>query len=179
MNNKINNNIQRKQLKIVLKYVFVCLLLMIVCCLPFTMTKYIQTNQSNSNAYVAKFDISITPSENNNLSIDLNEGQTASTYSFTVTNNSEVNIDYDIVLTFKQALPQGISLALDGANYTSSSNSKIFTFGNKSLNIAGSKTHSLLFTITESTYNEYVISSGIIENILSGVSVDVNARQAN
>lgn len=179
MNNKINNNVQHKLLKIVLRLVFVSLLLIIVCCLPFTMTKYSKSSQNDSNAYVAKFDVSITPSDNKNLSIDLNEGQTATNYSFTVTNNSEVNVEYDVVVTFKKALPQGISLALDGSNYTSSSSSKVFTFANKSLSIAGSKAHSLLITVTESTYNDYVISSGLVENVLSGISIKTNVRQAN
>lgn len=180
MEKRFNKNLKTENPKTLVRIVFVLLLLVMVFCASMTISKYVTMGSGSDNASVAKFDVVVTPGANSSLSINLNNSQTAATYSFSVKNNSEVKIQYDVVVTFQEALPSGITLTLDGSAYTSSSSSKVFTFANKTLSYGGaSKSHSLLFTINESTYNDYVVSSGNTEKVLSSINIKVNARQAS
>ena len=88
---------------------------------------------SNATASVAVFDVSCSsPDTNTTKTLEIGSEETV-TYSFTVTNTSDVTIQYTIVI---ENLPQGVTV---------SGNSGTFT-----LKYGASQDHTLTFGVTDS-----------------------------
>ncbi len=116
-----------------------CLTVISVYMLSGMVAKFSSTVIGSSNsAKVAKFDVKlITVTENDETYLNglTNEEKTYDTksYDFSVTNNSEVAVEYDIKILFSKALPKGVVPTVRIANKadvngTPDSNRKNFTF---------------------------------------------------
>ena len=97
-------------------------------------------------------------------SVNLTTGST-SAYTLTVTNNSEVDVEYDIELT---NLPSDISVKLDDGSYVQESNNEVtFTNAGTLLYGASPRNHTLTFTTD--------IDSSVVNN--QSVSINVKFKQ--
>lgn len=73
--------------------------------------RYVTTATASDSARVAKYDISVASPSPNSLTMS----QDASVeYNFTVTSNSEVSVEYDLIITLPTALPSGVTVTLTG-----------------------------------------------------------------
>ena len=87
--------------------------------------RYSTKADGEDSARVAKFNVAAEWS--GNVTVDASLGQTGGEYKFTVTNNSEVAITYDLVITFEGGIPSYAQVSLDGKSGTSDGNSIIFS----------------------------------------------------
>lgn len=124
----------------------VCLAYLLVCTLLFTgisFSRFASTRASSDTARVAAGVIA-TP--------EGNWDDTTNTYTFTVSNykgntTSEVAIAYDVVVELDKALPQGVTMELDGKSV--SSDGTTYTFQNAGTLVAGksqANEHTLTFS---------------------------------
>lgn len=107
--------------------------------------RYTAKNNGEDSARVAKFDVTAKWSED--VTVDASLGQTNGEYKFTVTNNSEVAITYDLVLTFEGGIPAYLQASLPGKEASVSGNTITFS---KVASLAPSTTgtqHTLTFTM--------------------------------
>ena len=108
------------------------------------------------------------------LEIDCNTNQHSASYDFIVSNSnggkaSQVALGYDVVVTLNQALPDGVSLTLDGRSGNGSR--KKYTFSNVGTFRASTRdnnTHTLKFTAN---------SSRLFDAATIGVQISVHTYQ--
>ena len=93
--------------------ILLCMTLFSTSMLSGLYAKYIAKNNGEDSARVAKFNVEAA-GLSGDITVDASIGQTNGEYKFTVTNKSEVAVSYDLVVTFDQALPDGVSLTLQG-----------------------------------------------------------------
>ena len=86
-----------------------------------TLSKYTGLSSGNGNIDIAKWDVSIDTTGSTNP-INLVAGNGEKNYNLKVTSNSEVGVDYTIVLS---NIPSGIQVSLDGTGFSIPSNNKI------------------------------------------------------
>ncbi|MBE5762192.1 MAG: hypothetical protein E7334_09365 [Clostridiales bacterium] len=68
----------------------------------------------SDSARVAKFDVSVAAAQSNeDIELDLSEDSPSGTYAFTVTNNSEVAVNYTIVVS---GCPEGVEISVDDSH---------------------------------------------------------------
>lgn len=119
-----------------------------------TFTKCVGSLNKNGTASVAKWDVSLASSSIN--SIDVISGNTTDnlegqTYSLDVTCESEVGVDYAIVLG---NIPTGVRVVLDGTDTYYESNNVITISNAGSFDVGdldSTHTHSLTFIAPEGT----------------------------
>lgn len=136
-------------LHVYLAYLLVCTFLLT----GVSFSRYISSANGSDSARVAAGGITVNYSDNTNIELVQptdpdNQTETAE-FSFTVSNSaSEVAIRYDLVLTLDQALPDGVTMALDGRPCSGNSNNT-YTFSKAGEFEAGetqTKTHTLTFS---------------------------------
>ena len=93
--------------------ILLCMTLFSTSMLSGLYAKYTDKNDGDDSARVAKFDVEAA-GLSGDVTVDASAGQTNGEYKFTVTNKSEVAVYYDLVVTFDQKLPDGVSLILQG-----------------------------------------------------------------
>ena len=126
------------------------------------------------NAQVSALIIDLLGDSSDNLTIDCGQEITTAEYNFAVTNTkdgktTEIPFKYDVIVTLPEALPQGISITLDGTSGTVSSDGKTVTFTGVGRFIAGNSqthNHSLFFNAVDASL---MLQDCVYENI--GVSV--------
>ena len=136
--------------------------------------KKLSSSSGGDNAQVSSLIVDLRGSSSDNLTIDCGQGITAAAYNFAVTNTkdgktSEIPFKYDVIVTLPEALPQGISITLDGTSGTVSSDGKTVTFTGVGRFIAGNSqthNHSLFFNAVDASL---MLQDCVYENI--GVSV--------
>lgn len=136
----------------------VCLMYMLLCTLVFTgftFSRYISGAQGQEKGQVAA-GVVVVSHDPDATSIVIkrpsNDGIKSESFSFTVSNQgtgspSEVAIKYDIVVTLKESLPDGVSMKLDGKEV--SPDGLTYTFSNAGTfeaNNADIHSHILTFT---------------------------------
>lgn len=132
--------------------------------------RYTSTAIASDSARVAKYEISVSAASNE--SIALSDGAPAS-YSFSVTSESEVSVEYDLTIILPQSLPTGIDISLKygdetktleqtGNQYTARN---VGTFSPQ----GGTHEYSLIFTATQP------VGAGT----LAGISIRVDTRQVD
>ncbi len=96
---------RKEKIKCIVMYILIAILVLVDIFMCFTLAKYIaKGNPAGDSARVAKFDVSITDTNGNaltdeNLEMDLGKSLDPATYDFKVENNSEVAVEYTLVLT--------------------------------------------------------------------------------
>ena len=157
--------------------VYLCYLLVAV--LAFTgasVAGYRTENSGDDSARVARFDVTAAPVNGQGTAFTLNSTTKSDNYSFTVTNNSETAVSYDVVVTVPdgKSLPNGVTVSLKNGDATVSgqvdTTGRVYTFPNAGkFEAAIPDTQTLTLTFTAGTG----ASSGSVRNI----SVDVVATQ--
>ena len=147
-------------LHIYLIYLLVCTVLLT----GVTFSHYITTTNGGDNANVAGGIIVVTSNSNTELIMEqpFDSSIVTQDFSFEVFNYSsnaisEVAIQYDVIVTLNEKLPDGVSLTMDGNDYSASDNNNKYTFSNAGTFEAGvqdSNTHTLSFTGDYSIINE-------------------------
>ena len=114
--------------------------------------RYIAGATGNATASVARFSVSCSsPDANTTKTLEIGSSETV-TYSFTVTNNSDVSIQYTIEI---DGLPQGVTVTGNSGTFT--------------LKHGASQNHTLTFQATDSA----------TEVNKQEISIQINAVQVN
>lgn len=115
-------------------------------------------------------------SESGDLLIDCNTGNSVANYEFWVKNSvdgktTEVAAKYSVEVVFPAALPEGLTVQLDGANGTVSSDGKTYTFTNGAwafdAGVAKTMTHTLCFAADASAIESNLSISGIVITVMT------------
>ncbi len=130
--------------------------------------KYLSTDGGFDGARVAKFEVSsLVPTEQNEDFV-LSYDKKSAIYSFSVTTDSDVAVEYDVVLEFPTALSSAVTLTLDDKS-PDKAEGLAYTFSDVGTFAMGNSTneHTLKFVASEFDFAES----------WSNVSVKVVARQ--
>ena len=112
---------KKKRREIVLSIVFVAILLLFVHDVPTTFALFRSSANVTGTIKAAKWDVDLT--EDNDNSLEVIRGELSNdTYTFTVSNDSEVDVEYKIILS---NVPNNIQIKLDNGEYRSPSNGTI------------------------------------------------------
>lgn len=118
--------------------------------------RFTTTAYGEDSARVAKWDVNVT---NTSTSKTFNESGSVATaeeltYNFTVTNNSEVSMEYSVKVSFDTAPPANVSLILDGEEITCNGG-KEYIFNPRTYNVGETaKAHTLTVQV------QYVTEDG-------------------
>ena len=106
-------NVNRKTHVIALRAAAVLLLLVLMSTsiVSGRFARYASSATASSSARAAKYDISVSADSTSWIDLDPNSSASAS-YGFSVISGSEVTVEYDLIVVFKKALPEGIVLSL-------------------------------------------------------------------
>ena len=140
--------------------------------------KNLSSSTGGDNAQVSTLIIDLRVSSSDNLTIDCGQEIMTAEYNFTVTNTkdgktAETAFKYDVIVTLPEALPEGISIIVDGKVGTASSDRKKVTIKDVGRFAAGNsqtRNHSLVF---------YVVDVGLLpqDYVFANISVSVRAEQ--
>ena len=156
--------------------VYLCYLLVAV--LAFTgasVAGYKTESSGDDSARVARFEVTAAPVEGQRTAFKLNSPTKSDSYSFTVTNNSETAVSYDVVVTVPndQTMPGGVTVSLsnDGTavNGQKDPTGRVYTFHAGKFEAASTAPQNLTLTFTA--------GEGASSGSVSGISVDVVATQ--
>ena len=140
--------------------------------------KNLSSSIGGDNAQVSALIIDLRVSSSDNLTIDCGQEITTAEYNFTVTNTkdgktAETSFRYDVIVTLPEALPEGVSITVDGKIGTASSDRKTVTIKDVGRFAAGNSqthNHSLVFSVV----NEAFLSR---DYVFANISVSVRAEQ--
>lgn len=140
--------------------------------------KSISSSSGGDSAQVSVPIIDIRGSSSDNLTIDYGQGITTAEYNFTVTNKkdgktAETSFRYDVIVTFTETLPEGVSITVDGKVGAASSDRKKVTVKDVGVFAAGisqTNDHILVFSVVNESFlmKDYVFAN---------TSVSVRAEQ--
>ena len=145
-----------------------------------TMAHYHGSAYGNMQIHVAAFAADAAAVTTGDLSIDCLAGETAVSYSFTVCNHkdditAEVDVGYSVTVTLSAALPNGLTLTLDGIGGTISDDGLAYSFEDPawvlSAGTASTASHELTFTADPAVLVESVV--------VDTIKVSVVAEQVN
>lgn len=144
--------------------ILLCMTLFSTSMLSGLYAKYTAKNDGNDDARVALFKVEAGWSEN--VTVNASVGDTQGNYTFTVTNDSEVAVRYDLIVTFDQTLPAGVSLALQDYGL-SLSDGNIYTFHNIASLAPGTTgtTHTLTFTMDPDAFTKSESGSSVTKTV--------------
>lgn len=108
-----------------------------------SLARYSTTASGTATARMARFDMATAVADGQPGSIDLQAGDTGSngTYSFTVTNNSEVLVKYNVIV---KNVPANVCAVLNGTILTANGTDDL-VFAAKELAMGGTDTCTLTF----------------------------------
>lgn len=107
-------------------------------------SRYTTSVSGSDSARVARFDVSISGSADS-ISIDgsNSESDLTGSYTLTVTNNSEVAVEYTITVQTASPLPKGINLTMDSVTKSTDGTAVTYSFSAGTLAPGGSANHTL------------------------------------
>lgn len=140
--------------------------------------KNLSSSSGGDNAQVSVLIMEVQGNPSDNLNIDCVQGIMTAAYKFAVTNmkdgnTAEVSFKYDVILRLPEALPEGISITVDGENGTASSDGKTVTFTDAGRFTAGNPQtheHTLLFSVVN-------LGSVLKDYHFANMGVSVRAEQ--
>lgn len=140
--------------------------------------KNLLSSSGGDNAHVSVLIIELKGSSSDNLTIDCGQGINVAEYDFAVTNTkdgktAELSFKYDVIVTFKEALPEGVAISVDKINGTVSSDRKTVTISDVGRFTAGetqTREHTMVFSVVNANFllRDYVFKN---------VNVSVRAEQ--
>lgn len=122
--------------------------------------KNLLSSSGGNNAQVSVLIIDLKGSSSDNLTIDCGQGIKVAEYDFAVTNTkdgktAETSFRYDVIVTLNEALPNGLSITVDGKSGTVSSDEKTVTFTDVGRFAAGNSQkheHILAFSVVNASF---------------------------
>ena len=81
--------------------ILLCMTLFSTSMLSGLYAKYIAKNDGNDDARVATFEVDVDGNFADGITVNASQGDLDGTYTFSVENNSEVAITYDLLITFE------------------------------------------------------------------------------
>lgn len=114
--------------------------------------------------------------ESDDLFIDCNTDSGVASYVFWVKNSvdgavTEVSAKYSVEVVFPSALPEGLTVQLDGVDGVVSSDGKTYTFTNSAwvfdAGVEVTRTHALLFVADASAIESNLSISGIVVKVMT------------
>ena len=126
--------------------------------------RYTAKGRGDDTARVAKFDVNVE-GISENVTVDASQGETSGTYTFTVKNDSEVAITYDLVITFEKALPAGVSVSLQGETGIPDGNTVTFSDVANLAPASADSTRTLTFTLNLNTFTENASGLSVTETV--------------
>lgn len=142
--------------------------------------KYMSRGNGGDDARVAKFSVSASlddgddDSSENDITVDLSADAANGNYTVTVTNDSEVAVEYTIAVTISDSLPAGVGVKIGDVTATQSGNT--YTFSSDAWALApngATATHTLTFEVT----NHDTFTSGATgESYSSSFDFDVTCN---
>ena len=140
--------------------------------------KNFSSSTGGDNAQVSALLVDLRVNSSDHLTIDCGQEIMTAQYTFTVTNTkdgktAETSFKYDVIVTLPEALPEGISITVDGKIGTASSDRKKVTIKDVGRFAAGKSqthNHSLVFS---------VVNEGFLlrDYVFANISVSVRAEQ--
>ena len=108
-----------------------------------SMARYTSTASGTATARVARFDMATAVADGQSASLELQAGEAGSTgaYSFTVTNNSEVLVKYNVIV---KNVPANVCAVLNGTTLTANGTDDL-VFDAKELAMGSTDTCELTF----------------------------------
>lgn len=146
MANVVNNNgarLEKKQGTRLPLAVWLAFLLVVTLAVGTSIARYSSSASGDAAARVAKFEMATAVADGQPGSIGLQAGKADSegTYSFTVTNNSEVLVKYNVIV---KNVPANVCAVLNGTTLTANGTHDL-VFAAKELAIGGTDTCTLTF----------------------------------
>ena len=122
--------------------------------------KNLLSSSGGDNAQVSVLIIDLKGSSSDNLTIDCGQGIKVAEYDFAVTNTkdgktAETSFKYDVIVTLNEALPNGLSITVDGKSGTVSLDEKTVTFTDVGRFAAGNSQkheHILAFSVVNASF---------------------------
>ena len=122
------NKFSSGQIMIFVAGALFCLMLISVSLMSGLYARYISNGEGDDTARVAKFDVATTvPNVDAQF---INNTASGNVKTLSVTNNSEVAVRCDLVLTFEVPLPDYISITVGGTTVTGNNTDNVITFEN-------------------------------------------------
>ena len=167
---------RRYNAKLAFALVIVCATLLAAVGVSFA--KNLLSSSGGDNAQVSVLIIDLKGSSSDNLTIDCGQGIATASYNFAITNKkdgktAELSFKYDVILKLPEALPEGISITVDGANGTTSSDRKTVTIADVGRFTAGNSQtheHTLVFSVVN-------LGSVLKDYRFANMGVSVRAEQ--
>ena len=167
--------------KITPMLVAVCLLLVSLMCISgITLASFTSAATGTDTVKIASFAVDAAKNTTDDLSINCNTGANTASCDFTVRNTkngktSEVDMQYSVLITLPSALPNGLSMTIDGISGTESTDGKVYAFTDSGWQFragtAATKTHTLTFTADPSVLDKNAN--------FSNIGISVTAEQVN
>ena len=140
--------------------------------------KNLSSSSGGDNAQVSVLIMEVRGSSSDNLKIDCSQGIMTAAYNFAVTNKkdgktAELSFKYDVIVSLPEALPEGISITVDGTSGTLSSDRKTVTIADVGRFAAGksqTREHTLVFSVVDE-------SSLLKDYVFANTSISVRAEQ--
>lgn len=137
--------------------------------------KYTTTGKGDDDARVAKFQVEVTGLPDA-VSIECTAGESNDgTYTITVTNMSEVAVEYDMIVVY-DAVVDGVSATIDGKTQsTTSADGKALTFQNVGVLPVGTSadTHELEFVVNWAKFTEHITGNSAEKTLNFTVTIHV------
>ncbi len=109
--------------------------------------KYMSRDDGDDGARVAKFDVK-AGMDKNDVSVNLSEGTVRGDYVITVRNDSEVAVEYDIIVSV--VLPAGVGVKIGDVTPVKNGNAYMFSTDEWVLSTNGNEaTHTLTFFVDD------------------------------
>jgi len=137
-----------------------------------SLAKYVSYSSASAAARVAYFNVAASAISTDNLVLDITEeGADAASYSFTVTNSSEVLVSDKVTVWLPSALPEGVEMTMtvNGKVMVPAIEGLVYIY-TEPLNFDDSHTWVLTFSCS----NEAELTE---EVTLNGISIKVDAEQ--
>ena len=149
-----------------LSYLLLCSLLLT----GLSFARYVaQAEEQKANLSAAGFSVQ-AEAEMESPSYTWNGGGRKAEYSFTVSNNGQVAVAYDVEVAFDQPLPEGISVTLDSQTGSLSADGKTVLFSAGPLLKGNSNRHTLTVAAEES-------ASLMAQTLKANVSIQARQTQ--
>ena len=142
-----------------------------------SLAKIFSSSSGGDNAQVSVMVVDLKGSSDN-LTIDCGQGIATVSYNFAITNTkdgktAELSFKYDVIVSLPEALPEGISITVDGTSGTLSSDRKTVTIADVGRFAAGksqTREHTLVFSVVDE-------SSLMKDYVFANTSISVRAEQ--
>lgn len=143
-----------------------------------SLAKIFSSSSGGDNAQVSVMIVDLKESSSDNLTIDCGQGIATASYNFAITNTkdgktAELSFKYDVIVSLPEALPEGISITVDGTSGTLSSDRKTVTIADVGRFAAGksqTREHTLVFSVVDE-------SSLLKDYVFANTSISVRAVQ--